>query len=142
MSCTWKHSKRHWNIFSCLNFHPYNFLWCSLYFIGSKIHWVSEYWTTLSDNFIMFQYSDHEVLSNSWTLVWHSGHGLNNEPFNYQVTTDLLKTRLVCYSDHHCTKCLFFKSGAIALAVQSVCIFWIHGRGPGFKARLGMFFSE
>ena len=94
-----------------LKFSPLQFLGRSLYFIGSKIHWVSEYWTMLSDNFIMFQYSNHEVLSNSWTLVWHSGHGLNNEPFNYQVTTDLLKTRLVCYSDHHCTKCLFFKSG-------------------------------
>ena len=40
---------------------------------------------------------------NSELLVCYSSHDLNNEPFNEQTILDHLNTKLVRYSDPHCT---------------------------------------
>ena len=40
---------------------------------------------------------------NNDLFVRYSGHGLNNEPFDERTVLDHLNTKLVRYSDPHCT---------------------------------------
>ena len=60
---------------------------------------------------------------NNERIVRYSGHGLNTEPFDERTVLDHLNTKLVRYSDPHCTNYLL--SVKLRKCCQH-CIFWYY----------------